>query len=450
MREIFIQTFEYWLVPVFLFLINHRWKAIASGISLLRSVIHIRTPQEYEGLCTEFEAPVFCTSSFQLSNALARIGDAKFELMVTWIPNDLIFKEHPLQTRCCSLKLLFSSSEQALLLELPAMYALEEITLGDYIFPGFQLSEDVEEELLERLERSSTSLIALRINAQFPRTLHNRIQLLERVKIFEVAANKSWNRTQEVTTLMDSLKNAEEVIWEKLYDDAEPICKLPKSVKSLYLLGTPVMPQQALGALVKLTISYDGYEHWRIAPDSVLEFPALSILELQGCWMDLSRIRAPLLHLLSISNPDENNAQVKELIPRVKIKPKVLYISYHISDSNLIALLHGNWSGIEELHWMCSRNREPLSCSLTRALAGGPRVPPLCPNLRFLTVDVGSSEEKDPGLLRRSVEKLQSIVEGRKTKGNNRLMTVRCGWSGIDEGYDDIPVSGTFRWVEVL
>jgi hypothetical protein len=450
MREIFIQTFEYWLLPLFLFLVNHRWKAIASGISLLRSIIHVRRPQDYKEMCTEYEVPVFCTSSSQFSNALARIGDAKFELIVTWIPDDIVFKEHPLRTRCCSLKLGFYSSEQASLLDLPTLNALKELTIGDYLFPSFQLPEDAEEELLKQIESSSPSLVALRIYAQLPRTLHCRSQLLGRVKVFEVAVNKSWNRPREVKIITDSLTSVEEVIWERQFDSTEPIFEVPKSVQTLYMLGAPIIPQKPLGALVKLTIGYDGYEKWRVAPGSVLSFPVLSILELQGCWMELPRIRAPLLHLLSISNPDESNAQIKELIPLVQIQPKILYISSHISDANLIALLYGIWSGVEELHWMCTHTREPLSSSLTRAFAGSPRVPPLCTSLRFLTVDVGSSEEKNPGLLRRSVERLQTIIKSRKTRGVDQLVTVRCGWSGIDDGYDDLPTSGTCRWVDVL
>lgn len=183
LREIFIQTFNGFLVPVALFFVNRRWSEIAHNTAVLRSVIHIGNISPYKGICTEYEIPVFCNSSAQLTKALARLGNATFELVIDWIPNDLILKDHPLEQRCRRLK-LSCHVPQVSILQLPNMYALEELVLElrgclDHRHTGSQ-------GLLQHLEANSPSLTGLKMFGVLPSILHHTPRLLRRLKSFEL------------------------------------------------------------------------------------------------------------------------------------------------------------------------------------------------------------------------------------------------------------------------
>jgi hypothetical protein len=431
LREIFIQTFDGSLVPLALFLVNRHWNEIGNNTALLRSVIHIGKPSPHENIYTGNTVPVVCTSSAQLANALARLGNAKFELAIVWIPDDLILEDHPLEHRCRRLK-VSCRLPQASILRLPSMYSLEELTL--------ELRGSLDERhtgslgLLQHLETTSSSLTRLEMFGVLPSILHHTPRLLKRLKSFELVTDTSMVEPEEVRRLMENLVNVKQFTWESMSHPGEPLNVLPPSVESVRLFRLTQIPQQALQHIVELVIQYDYYNS---DPPSgpLLHFPVLQKLEMRRSWTDLSRIRAPPLSHLTLYLPQEGKEQVRNLISELQIKTKVLFIGLGLFDSSLHLLLSGIWSDIEEFHLNCADTEEvEVRKGLSRILAGDRKTEPLCPNMWCFTVLFPSGfESPASSSCRATVKMLHGIIDKRKKRGMGRLVRVRCGWN---DGYD--------------
>jgi F-box-like len=428
LREIFIHTFDGSLVPVALFLVNRRWSEIACNTAVLRSVIHIGRSYFYHRIYTENEIPVFCDSSAGLTDAIARLGNAKFELVIEWIPDDLVLKDLPLEHRCRRLRLL-CSIPQVSILQLPRMHTLEELALE--LQGSLDERQTESQRLLQHLEVTSPSLTRLEMFGVLPSILHHTPRLLRRLKSFELVTNTFMVHPEEVGRLMENLINVKEFTWESMSHPGEPIDVLPPLVESVRLFRLTQIPQQALDHIVELVIRYDDYDfHPPSGP--LLHFPVLQRLEMRRSWADLPRIRVPPLSHLTLDFPQETKGQVRKLIPEIQVKTKALSISLHLFDSSLHLLLSGIWSDIEEFHLECVDAREVVGNGLSRILAGDRKTEPLCPNLWCFTVLFHSSVDKSPVPSSATLKTLQGFIDKREKRGIGGLVRVRCGWKDED------------------
>jgi hypothetical protein len=386
-----------------------------------------------------------------LTNALTRLGNAKFELAISWIPDPLILEDYPLEHRCRRLK-VSCRLRQGSTLRLPSMYSLEEFTL--------ELSGSLDErhtssqDLLRHLEATSPSLIKLEMFGVLPSVLHHTPRLLRRLRSFELVTNTSMIEPEEASRLMENLVNVKEFTWESMSHPGEPLNVLPPSVESVRLFRLTQIPQQALEHIVELVIRYDDY-NFHPPSGPLLHFPVLQRLEMRRCWTDLPRIRAPPLSHLTLDFPQETKEQIRKLISEIQIKTKVLSISLHLFYSSLHLLLSGIWSDIEEFHLNCADTQEVgVGKELSRILAGDRKTEPLCPNLWCFTVLFQSSGEKSsvPSSSRATLKKLQGVIDKRKKQGMGGLVRVRCGWTDEYSYYNGryYQPQVVKTWVEVL
>lgn len=457
LREIFTLVFDYPNVPVFLFLVSRRWNEVASGLSLLRSVLHFAGQRDREDLwINEYQKPVFCTTPDQFSRALARIVNAEYELFLWKMPANFDLETHSMSTRCRMLSIDFGPDAEVTPISLPSMGALQKFSISLWL-PNFEGSLDKVGHLFERIESGSPLLTNLIIEGLFPKSLFQRHVLLERLTEVELAMFSDALTLAEVTILCSRLPNVERFTWENLSAETDAFVMAPVSTKFLSFRDILEVPNQNYKNVVTLVVNYVCSGSLYVSSSKLLHFPALQKLWMYGSWYGLPLIRAPILQRLVLGNTDQSEEEIKEWLSLIQLKPKVIYLNKQMSDANLIQLLIGIWWEVEELHKTYFLSSDVPGVLLAQALTGSATTPPLCPDMWCFTMRIRSSEAPDPILARRSVQRLRQTVKGRRRNGCTSLTRVRCGW--IDESQngnsndDDAvenPEDPPSDWVDVL
>ncbi|KIM27129.1 hypothetical protein M408DRAFT_24868 [Serendipita vermifera MAFF 305830] len=437
LREIFAYTFTFERanVPVFLFLVCRRWNEVASGLSLLRSVIYLGRPDDRTKLYNdEYRRPVFCITFDQLSKTLARIGNAEFELfIVSQAPEDLDTELHSLSTRCCSFGMKLGPDAPISPFSFPSMWALRELFVGLWP-PHFELSLDKDDLLFEKLEAGSPLLTRLKIMGCFPWSLLKYRTLLDRLTELELSVFSQTFTLEDSTALCSRLSSVESFTWDLYPPPAEALICTPVSTKTLFLINIQEIPAQDYRNLVDLAVRYGSTGEPYARSNNLLHFSALQMLRVYENWSELPFIRAPLLQRLVLGNTDQEEAVIKELLPHMQLRSRVIYLGRYMSDDNLVFLLAGIWSEVQELHKTYVLESNVPGMTLAQALSGSVNTRPLCPYMWCLTVRLRSWETPDPVLIRRSAQRLRQIVKDRKRNGCTSLTRVRCGWIDMSPG----------------
>jgi hypothetical protein len=177
---------------------------------------------------------------------------------------------------------------------------------------------------------------------------------------------------------------------------------------------------------------------WRTY-QQLMTFPVLENLTLSGQWPNLQFIAAPKLRNLVLIHRYGGAMEevIMSALRRSTVRPISLSIEF-FSDTSLSELLY-QWSNLSELHlryWNYTCFPGPIT---TAALAGSRHSTPLCPSLRYFTVDMGMNY---PKLVNKNIQRLQRIVKKRKGYGVIGLQRVMCIWNyGNGNGV---------QWVDLL
>jgi len=171
----------------------------------------------------------------------------------------------------------------------------------------------------------------------------------------------------------------------------------------------------------------------------LMTIPGLESLTLSKQWSNLQFIAAPKLRNLVLTYRDEKQPEGVTIsaLRRATVRPISLSTDC-VSDTCLTELLK-LWSSLSELH-LRGRNNICIPGEITTtALAGCGDAVPLCSSLRYLTVHMEQGW-KDSKITNQSIQRLQTIVEERKSHCLQRVM---CVWDRKGHSTD-------VEWIDVL
>ncbi|KIM27132.1 hypothetical protein M408DRAFT_24871 [Serendipita vermifera MAFF 305830] len=428
---IFTFTFNLASVPISLFLVSRHWNEVASGVSLLRSVISFGEPETRAEIeMGEYEKPIFCTTFDQISQAINRIGNAEFELILYDIP-DLVQEAYSLSTRCRSLDISINPAADIAPCSLPRMDALRKLSISHSADPVEPPLDELI-PLFAKIEAESPLLASLIVEGCFPSSVLKHHTLLERLTQLKLSVMANTLTSEDSTTLCSRLPNVETFTWELFFPPPEGLTAVPISTKTLSFINVFAIPLQDYKNVVSLEVSYYGIVEPDTPSSILLQFPVLQKLRISGTWYQLPLIRAPVLQRLVLGPTKQGATAIERLLASIQLKPKVVYLSTDVFDDSLHLLLTGIWSGIQELHIL--RWSVP-GVGLAHDLSGTTRTRPVCPDMWCLTMQLRSSEASDSIIVRNAVQKLRQAVKSRMSNGCTSLTRVRFGW--IDESRDE-------------